>query len=246
MSSTAISPAKLLCFDVYGTLIDWETGIYTAAQPLLSQVSSGAPTRAEFMRDYMAVENAQQSLTPSLRYPELLAKVYISLAGQYKVPAPPVEESAAFGHSVGSWAAFPDSPAALAELKKHFKLVVLSNVDQESFAESVKKLGGDGTFDAVYTAEDIGCYKPALTGFERVIKEAKENWGVEKAEFRVVAQSLYHDHVPAKRLGLRSVWIDRRGANMGKRPEEVGEIYDFRFETLGELAEKVRTEGFAI
>lgn len=233
------APAKLLCFDVYGTLIDWETGIYTTALPLLSRVDP-QPSREQFLNDYAKHEAAQQEKTPDLKYSELLAKVYAQLAEYYNLPGPrpSQEEAEQFGNSVGAWPAFSDSADALKRLREQgLKLVVLSNVDKASFSKSLVKLGGEGTFDRIFTAEEIGCYKPELKGFETVLKEVEERWGVGKEEVRVTAQSLYHDHVPAKKLGLRSVWIDRAGAYMGKKPEEVGECFDLRFETLGGLAD---------
>lgn len=235
-----IAPAKLLCFDVYGTLIDWEAGLCEAAKPLLERLSA-TPSRTEFLRDFADLEAEQQARTPGLRYPELLATVYTSLAARYKLPEPPAEEATAFGTSIKDWNPFPDTVAALAELKKQFKLVVLSNVDRKSFSETVDKLGGENVFDAVFTAEEIGCYKPELAGFKNVLRESKETWDLKEEDVRVIAASLFHDHVPAKQLGLRSVWV-HRGASMSKL-EETGDVWDLRVETLGELAEEVRKNG---
>ncbi|KAI5850859.1 putative hydrolase [Tricharina praecox] len=230
---------KLLCFDVYGTLIDWETGIYTAALPLLSQLSP-PPTRASFLSTYARLETLQQTATPGLRYSQLLSAVYAQLAAHYSLPAPS-SEAEAFGASIGDWPAFADSADALQRLKASFKLVVLSNVDRESFANSLPRLGGEGVFDLVLTAEDIGGYKPALRNFEVMLEEVQERFAVAREEVCCTAQSLFHDHAPAKRLGLVSAWIDRQGGLMG-----VGEVegagFEWRFETLGEMAEAVERE----
>lgn len=230
---------KLLCFDVYGTLIDWETGIYQAATPLLSQLTP-TPTRESFLRTYTAHETAQQAQTPGLRYSDLLALVYTQLATQYGLPAPAPAAAEAFGASIGTWSAFPDSGAALRKLKETYKLVVLSNVDGRSFDVSLKHLGWEGVFDLVLTAELVGGYKPALGGFEYMLREVQERFGVAREEVMVTAQSLFHDHVPAKRLGLKSVWIDRAGAVMGLGVED--KVYEWSFRTLGEMAEEVERE----
>ncbi|KAA8893310.1 HAD-like domain-containing protein [Sphaerosporella brunnea] len=230
----ALLDQKVLVFDVYGTLIDWETGIYTAAQPLLSQLSS-PPSREEFLRTYVHQEHLQEGSTPGLRYSSLLAHVYNRLASLYQLPPSP-ESATAFGNSVADWPAFPDSAAALAELKKYYKLVVLSNVDRASFATSLPKLGGEGTFDLILTAEDIGSYKPDLRNFECALKEIGEKFGVGKHQVCSTAQSLFHDHAPAKKLGLVSSWIDREGAYMGDAS------YEWRFATLGDMAAAVKQE----
>ena len=120
-------------------------------------------------------------------------------------------ECIAFGQSVKSWSAFPDSAEALAYLKRHFKLVMLSNVDNESFAASNSRLVV--TFDAIYTAQDIGSYKPDHVNFQCMIDSLKQ-MGIAKSEILHVAQSRFHDHQPANRMGLRSCWIDRQhGSN---------------------------------
>ena len=124
----------------------------------------------------------------------------------------------------------------LAYLKQHFKLVILSNVDRTSFAGSNARLGV--AFDAVYTAQDIGSYKPSPRNFEYMLAQLGE-LGHEKTDILHTAQSLFHDHAPAKAFGLASAWIDRRhdregfGATMnpGEPPG-----YDFRFTSMAELA----------
>lgn len=228
---------KLLIFDVYGTLIDWETGIYVAAQPLLSRVSP-PPSRAEFMISFQAAENRQQTLTPTMRYSELLSNVYTQLAESYSLSVS-ADEATDFGASIGRWEPFPDSPAALARLKKFYKLVVLSNVDRASFTKTLGLLGGENTFDMVFTAEDVGAYKPDTKGFEHVLEEAKKRWGFERPQCCSTAQSLFHDHVPAKKLGMLGSWIDRDGASMGKGVDVERE---WEFKTLGAMADAAEQE----
>ena len=136
------------------------------------------------------------------------------------------------------WPAFPDSGAALRYLKNHFKLVILSNIDRASFSGSNARLGV--TFDAIYTAQDIGSYKPALRNFEYLITEVQSDLGVDPGEILHTAQSLFHDHEPARQMGLATAWIDRRhdkdgwGATMP--PSQQPDV-DFHFNSMAALAQ---------
>jgi HAD superfamily hydrolase (TIGR01493 family) len=152
----------------------------------------------------------------------------------------------AFGQSIGQWDLFPDTAKALRVLEKHFKLNILSNVDRQSFAKTHEKLsGGPGEpspFTIILTAQDTGAYKPSHVGFNKMLAEL-EKIGIQKDRVLSVAQSLHHDHIPAQALGLKSVYISRAGAIMG---EPVGQdpekLYNWRFDTLGEMAEYVEKE----
>ncbi len=126
-----LSDFKILTFDCYGTLIDWESGIVRAMEPLLAR-SRMALSRDDVLATFARYEASQQSETPSMIYSKLLAVVHSRIGSEWGVK-PNAEESEAFGQSVPDWPAFADSPAALQYLKKHYKLVVLSNVDRESF-----------------------------------------------------------------------------------------------------------------
>ena len=156
---------KALTFDVYGTLIDWETGMVNSLKPLTDKVSTHL-TRNAILEAHAYHESSTQRQTPGKIYSQLLTVVYKRLAEEWDVPTS-LEECLTYGRSVEHWPAFPDSAEALAYLKGHFKLVVLSNVDNASFAHSNKKLGVQ--FDAVYTAEDIGSYKPSPHNFEYML-----------------------------------------------------------------------------
>ena len=229
-----------LTFDCYGTLIDWETGIYQALAPWLEARGASA-TRERILAAFAEAEAPQQQATPDLRYPELLARVHAALAPRLGV-APDPKAAAAFGRSIPDWPAFADSAPALAYLKRHYRLVILSNVDRASFAKSNLRLGVE--FDAVYTAEDIGSYKPDARNFEYMLARLKE-LGIAPAQVLHTAESLYHDHMPAKRCGLATCWIHRRAGKSGHgatRPPEVEVSPDFRFGTLGEMAEAHRAE----
>ncbi|KAJ5131219.1 Haloacid dehalogenase type II [Penicillium bovifimosum] len=234
----ALTPYRLLCFDVYGTLIDWESGIITALAPILSK-STKHFTRAHLLTTYYALESAQQIATPDLPYSALLSKIHPILAARLGLDLPTEEESRAFGDSIGTWPAFPDTVDALRRLSKHYKLVVLSNVDRASFAKSNAGSLQGVPFDMVLTAEDIGSYKPDLRNFEYMLEAVKREFGVGREQVLQTAQSQFHDHRSARRVGIKSVWIERPGAVMGNVEEP---IFDWRFGTLGEMADAVDAE----
>ena len=225
----------VLSFDCYGTLIDWESGIYAALQGL--RVRAGVPDdRDRVLEAFARHESRQQAETPDMLYPDLLSAVYRALADEWGVA---VDEGAArsFGRTVPDWPAFADSPDSLAYLKQHYRLVILSNVDRASFQGSAARLGV--AFDAVYTAQDIGCYKPNPDAFRYLIRRVGEDFGIAKDGILHTAQSLFHDHVPADRLGLATNWIDRRGDRPGHgatmAPAEPVQV-DFRFPSLAAFA----------
>jgi 2-haloalkanoic acid dehalogenase type II len=199
-----------LTFDCYGTLIDWEGGILAAFRPWRDRAKLGIDDET-LLAAFADAESGLQAEQPGLIYSDLLAEVQRRLGKHFNAPAS-ADEALVFGASVRNWPAFADSAAALAELKKDFKIVILSNVDRASFAHSAKKLGIE--FDLVVTAEDVGSYKPDLAHFH-VGLERLAAMGVPKAEILHVAQSLFHDHVPAKLMGLPSVWINRRAGRAG-------------------------------
>jgi 2-haloacid dehalogenase len=197
-----------LTFDCYGTLIDWESGMVEALKGL-SDRARRSLTRDQILEAHARHEASQQRYTPAMRYRDLL---------------------------VGNWPAFEDTPGALQYLKKHFKLVILSNVDNETFQASNRRLQVE--FDAVYTAEDIGSYKPSTRNFEYMIERLGEI-GVRKEKILHTAESMFHDHQPANDIGLKSCWIYRRYAQQGfgatMNPGQLPHV-DFRFTSMHELA----------
>jgi 2-haloacid dehalogenase len=235
-----LSDFSVLTFDCYGTLIDWETGLSEALAPWLGRAGVEVE-RNRVLETFGELESAQQAATPSMRYPELLAKVHLGLAERFGV-APEPEAAEEFGASIGNWPAFPDSAKALAYLKQHYQLVILSNVDRASFARSNAKLGV--TFDAICTAEDIGSYKPDPRNFDYLLRHLAER-GLAKDQILHTAQSLHHDHIPAKRIGLATCWIHRRAGKKGHGATPVPDIEvrpDFQFESLAAMADAHRAE----
>ena len=234
-----LSDFKVLTFDCYGTLIDWESGMIAALKPLTDKVPK--LTRDTVLAAHARHESAQQRQTPAKLYRDLMAVVYKRLSEEWGVPAP-WDECVAYGRSVGDWPAFADSAASLRYLKSHYKLVILSNVDNASFARSNARL--EDVFDAVLTAEDIGSYKPSPRNFEYML-ETLGSYGIAKGEILHTAESLFHDHGPANEFGLASCWIHRRHAeggfgatmNPGTTPH-----HDFRFTSLAEMVKAHQVE----
>ena len=229
---------KALTFDVYGTLIDWESGMVAGLKPLADKVGRKM-SRNDILEAHARHESCQQLQTPGKRYQDLLPIVYRRLAEEWGVQAQ-WRECVAYGQTVKNWPAFPDSAEALQYLKQHFKLVVLSNVDNDSFSYSKEKLGVE--FDAIYTADDVGSYKPDDRNFDYMLDKIS-TISVTKVEILHTAESMFHDHAPANRYGLASCHIYRRhqqegfGATM--TPEKIPEI-QFRFNSMGEMAQAVR------
>ncbi len=231
---------RVLTFDCYGTLIDWESGLHAALQPLLARAGVELP-RDAVLATFAGHEARQQVATPAMRYAELLCEVHAQLARAWGV-TPIAAESRAFGASVGDWPAFRDTVAALQYLKRHYKLVILSNVDHASFAATLPRLGVP--FDAVFTAEDIGSYKPDPRNFAYLIEQLAA-MGLARRDILHTAQSLFHDHAPANAARLASAWIDRRQEAEGwgaTSAPPAGVRYNFRFASLAEMAEWHRLE----
>ena len=234
---------RVLTFDCYGTLIDWEGGIWDALQPLIMHGGADV-TRDAALLAFAKFETVHERDQPDLRYPDLLARVHRSIAESLGIETSDALDEA-FGASVPLWPAFADTADALRALKRHYKLVILSNVHREGFAASNRKLGVE--FDAIYTAEDIGSYKPADANFEYMLAHLKSDLGLDRSDILHTAQSLHHDHTPARRFGLANAWIDRQRLSQGGSwgaTEEVEAMpeTDFVFFSMGEMAEAVAAE----
>lgn len=196
----------VLTFDCYGTLIDWETGIAAALQPMLNR--HGIHLDGESVLEAYAEFEAAAEGGPYIRYREVLATCLRGFGERYRF-TPDEAEVQRFSGSVADWPAFPDSAEALGALKRCFKLAVLTNMDDDLFALSNKRLGV--TFDFVITAEQVRSYKPLPKHFQ----VALERIGLPKERILHIAQSLFHDHVPAKQLGLDTIWVNRRHGKAG-------------------------------
>lgn len=244
-SNMRLSDARLLSFDCYGTLIDWEYGITETVTKIA--VPHGAhPSEQEILSLFASHETKVQDANPTWTYPVILRETWRRMATSLGLPDPVTgaeqceRDARTFAESVPNWPAFPDSHDALVELQSRCKLVILSNVDNASFAGSNARLGV--TFDAILTAQDIGSYKPDVHNF-RVLLEKARAMGVGIEQHVHVAQSLFHDHVPAQSVGLRTAWINRYGAkraaagSLGATPAAAPVTPHWEFPTLRALAD---------
>ncbi len=197
---------SVLTFDCYGTLIDWETGIWEALQPTLA-AHGVTLSKDNALELYGALESELES-GPYLNYKTILSKVLDGFGTRLHF-TPTSAELDRFSHSVRDWPAFPDSPEALKALSQRYKLAIVSNIDDDLFAYSAQKL--QAPFEWVITAQQVQSYKPAPTHFYT----AFERIGLPREKILHVAQSLFHDIVTAKSLGLSTVWVNRRHAQGG-------------------------------
>jgi 2-haloacid dehalogenase len=229
-----LSDFDALSFDCYGTLIDWESGISAALAPWAAR-QGVALTPEQLLERYATAEALEEERTPGALYPDILAAAMRTLATAVGTTAT-IEDCERLARSVAGWPAFPDSSAALALLAARYKLIILSNVDRTSFAGSNARL--HVRFDAILTAQDVGSYKPAARNFEALLRAAGD-LGVEHGRLLHVAQSLFHDHIPAHSAGLPTVWINRRQgrAGWGATPPPESDVHpDWTFPSMAAFA----------
>jgi len=234
-----ITDFEALSFDCYGTLIDWEAGIGSVLRDWADR--RGLDMTTEDLLVAYADQEAQAARNhPTDPYPSILSRAMRGLGKQLDTEVS-FDDSHALATSVPDWPAFPDSADALEQLSRHFKLIILSNIDNESFAASNAKLGV--TFDAIITAEDVGSYKPAPGNFD-ALDHRIDSMGIPRDCLLHVAQSLFHDHVPAKERGMTTVWINRRHADpgWGATPNPLAEVTpDWTFTSMAEFADAVES-----
>ena len=197
-----ISNKTTLTFDCYGTLIDWETGIWDGFQMLL-QANHSTISRNICLLAFAEIESKVQADQPDMLYPDVLSLTHRLFAERFELQTSQ-QLDRRFGGFVPYWPAFKDSADTLRQLKDRFRLVILSNVDRTSFAGSNQRLGVE--FDGIFTAEDIGSYKPNPKNFDHMLSHLNNS----RAEILHVAQSLFHDIQPAAEAGLDTAWIDRQ------------------------------------
>ena len=223
------SQFECLTFDCYGTLIDWETGILAALKPILEghhrQLSDDA-----ILELYGNIE-AQIESGDYLPYRLVLQRVTQRLGARLSFPLYE-GEATALAESLKNWPLFPDTVDSLKRLKSRFKLAIISNTDDDLFADTAKLL--EVPFDHVITAQQVGSYKPSHRNFERAL----EVIGLPKEKVLHCAQSIFHDVVPAKRLGIANVWVNRRAGKQGGGATKVAaETPDLTVKSLQELAD---------
>jgi 2-haloacid dehalogenase len=225
---------EVLSFDCYGTLIDWESGIADALLPILA-THGVQMQREKWLTTYARLESEIEA-AGYRHYRDVLREVLDGI-GRESEFTPSDSELAAFAESPKLWPPFPDSSDALHELQQHYRLVILSNIDDDLFAAGEAALGIE--FDEIITAQQVGAYKPGPAMFEALLKRC----GCAPGKLLHVAQSLFHDIAPARALGLRNVWVNRRGdrEGSGATPIVSGDVVpDLEVRSLAELAKLVK------
>lgn len=221
---------KVLTFDCYGTMIDWESGIFSALRPILAAHGRKVTDEA-LLETYAELELAAEAEYKPYR--DVLPSVVRGFGERLGFKASD-EEARSLPESVRNWQPFPDTVEALRNLKKRYTLAVISNIDDDLFATSAPKLGV--RFDPVVTAQQAGCYKPC----EKIFRMAQERIGVSPEQWLHVGQSIYHDVIPAKALGISTVWVKRASPRPGAGATRAAlgkpdlEVPDLR--TLAEMA----------
>lgn len=266
-NTTPLTGFKALSFDCYGTLIEWEPGLMGALEPILKHLPPEHPFASDpglALQRFDALSNELEHTQPTLQYDLNLVTAMKKLAVEVQGAAaadkgndrrlllPPLTEAdlQRVATGPGGWPAFRDTMDALKTLKRHYKLLILSNIDNANIARTTAGPLGEVAFDAVYTAEDIGSYKPSAANFTYLFRRARDELGVDvdKGELLHVARSLKADHSAAKALGIKSCWISRggdkkHGEGIGGDYEKMvreGEIsFQWKFDTLGDFAREV-------
>ena len=246
MSASKTSELKsfrAFSFDIFGTLIDDETGIYNTllSTPLVQSLPESHPlrtSRTALISEFYKISDGAQQKHPKERHLPIAYKYFSEAIAPGRDEATVEAEAAAFAETPATWAPFPDTVAAMQELAKHYKLVPVTNMDNATFAKVRNGPLAGVHFDAVYTAEDIGSFKPDLRNFEYLFTHLDKDFSIQKSELLHVAQSLSHDHIPANKLKLRNCYVFRGSVSdyrQDKEPE-----YEWKVNGLGELAALVK------
>jgi 2-haloacid dehalogenase len=206
LNNMAFESIRLITFDCYGTLIDWETGMLAAMRPLFRR-DGHAVSDAQLLEAYGEAE-VELEAGPYLEYRHVLSRSLQDVGKRLGVKIS-AEDGYEFAESLTRWEPFPDTVAGLGELSKRFRLGIISNIDDDLFAVTRKKLSAP--FDVVVTAQQVESYKPSFRNFEEMLRRS----GLKKEEILHAGQSVYHDIIPANALGLKNVWVNRPSARPG-------------------------------
>lgn len=226
----ALNQAQTLTFDCYGTLIDWKTGL---SRSFVEIFGAEAEARSEELFDAYVEAEAVIESGPFRPYRQVLAEVARRMARRLSWPVNRGREGL-LADRLPQWPIFPDTNEALRRLRMRYRLGVLSNIDRDLFAATARQF--DVAFDFVIAAQDVGSYKPASGHFERLLAEHET-----RDRVLHVAQSLYHDGMPANQLGLAFVWINRYGQKNDTAVMPLAEFPDLT--SLADAADKVKARG---
>lgn len=221
---------EYLSFDCYGTLIDWESGILSYIRPLL--LGKGGSVSDEQILDLYAECEPRQQEAPYRSYRAVLAAVVRDFAREFHIDISE-QEADGLADSIRGWEPFPDTVAGLRRLKSAHKLAVLSNIDDDLFAFTAPKLGVE--LDCVVTAQQAQSYKPSTRNFEVLL----DRLGTERGRLLHVAESLYHDVVPAHAMGIAAVWVNRRQGKPAAATKLASAQPDLEVPTVAALADLV-------
>lgn len=220
----------LITFDCYGTLIDWENGMLEALRPLFSR-NGHTVSDLQILELYGEIE-AELEAGSYVPYRQVLSQAAREIGHRLGIEVS-AKEGSAFAESLTRWKPFIDTVPALQSLARRFRLGIISNVDDDLFAETRKKLA-PVTFDFVVTAQQMQSYKPARRNFEEAIRRS----GLAKDQILHAGQSLYHDIAPANALGIRNVWVNRPSIRPGSGAAKPGTAKPtYQASTLAELSE---------
>ena len=189
-----------LTFDCYGTLIDWESGILSVLRLMLAAHRKSL-SDAQILELYSDLE-AKAEQGEFHPYREVLQTVVRGF-GQRLGFEPTEAEVRSLPESLATWTAFHDTVTALRQLKARYRLAIISNIDDDLFAQSAPKL--EVPFDFVITAQQAHAYKPS----KEIFQLAEQTIRIPRSEWLHVGQSIYHDVIPAKSLGIATAWVNR-------------------------------------
>ncbi|HVV70506.1 MAG TPA: haloacid dehalogenase type II [Verrucomicrobiae bacterium] len=217
---------RCISFDCYGTLIDWETGLLTALHATLPGL---ALSDDEILTMFAEIEPQIQA-TGYKSYRVVLREVLQAFAN--RCHCAPLEPDA-IANSIASWKPFPDTAQALERMKSRFRMAVLSNIDNDLFVATTRRLSVP--FDYVITAQEVGAYKPSRRNFEMLL----ERTGLRPREVLHVAESLFHDIAPAQALGIPTVWVNRANGRSARASKLADTTPDVTVCDLNALADRI-------
>jgi 2-haloacid dehalogenase len=197
---------SVITFDCYGTLINWETGILGVLRPLIKKYGRNL-SDAGILELYSTFEPQIQS-SGYMPYRQVLGEI-VKRFGAKLVFTPTQQEIDSLAESIRDWPPFPDTTAGLKKLKTKYKLAIISNIDDDLLAHSLRLIGVP--FDFLITAQQAKSYKPSHNNFNLALNKI----GLPKEKILHAAESLYHDVAPANELGIANVWVNRRGGKPG-------------------------------
>jgi len=231
-TNTLVRPeTRFITFDCYGTLIDWESGIYHAVHQWLVR-HDRTDSREHILQLYAAFEPEAQ-MGEYRSYREILTAVMHRFAHEFHIDLVDKDELL-LSESIRHWVPFADTTDALKRLAVSYGLVILSNIDRDLFEYTRAQL--PLVLSCVITAEDVRAYKPS----HRHFLAACDTLRCRPEQMVHAAESLYHDIMPCKELGIPHVWVNRRGKTMGAGATRSAIVKpNAEVASLAELADRV-------